>query len=93
MALSVTVRAIERAPIHANADRAVILDRRFDHDAEIVVVLLADVYVAGIDAVFGEGLGPNNRGRNAGRVCIRHRLDDDRIRASHFHTNDVERVV
>ena len=29
----------------------------FDHVAEIVVVALADVYVARIDAVFGERLG------------------------------------
>ena len=33
------------------------LDGHFDHGAEVVVVLLADVDVAGIDAVFGEGAG------------------------------------
>ena len=46
---------IERAPVDADAHRAVVFDGGFDHDAEIVVVLLADVDVAGIDAVFGQG--------------------------------------
>ena len=46
---------IERAPIHADAHRPVILDGRFDHDAEIIVVLLADIYIARIDAVLGQG--------------------------------------
>ena len=33
------------------------LDGHFDHGAEVVVVLLADVDVAGIDAVLGQGAG------------------------------------
>ena len=48
-------RPIERTPVDADAHRAIVLDGHFDHGAEVVVVLLADVDVAGIDAVLGEG--------------------------------------
>jgi hypothetical protein len=47
-------RLVERAPVHADAHRLAVLDGHFDHGAEIVVVLLADVDVAGIDAVLGQ---------------------------------------
>ena len=47
---------VERAPIDTDAHRAAVLNRGLDHDPEIVVVFLADIYVAGIDAVFGERL-------------------------------------
>ena len=47
-------RAVERAPVHADAHRLAVFDGGFDHGAEIVVVLFADVDVAGIDAVFGQ---------------------------------------
>ena len=50
-------RLVERAPVDADADRLLVLDRDFDHGAEVVVVLAADGDVAGIDAVLGEGLG------------------------------------
>ena len=46
--------AVERAPVHADAHRLLILDGDFDHGAEVVVVLAADADVAGIDAVLGE---------------------------------------
>ena len=49
--------AIERAPVDADAHGPIVLDGRFDHGAEVVVVLLADVDVAGIDAVLGERAG------------------------------------
>ena len=49
-------RGIQRiSPVVAGADhrddRTAIFDGGFDHDAEIVVVLLADIHVAGIDAI------------------------------------------
>ncbi len=44
--------AVERAPVDADAHRPAVFDGGFDHDAEIVVVLLADVDVSRIDAVF-----------------------------------------
>ena len=47
-------RLIERAPVHADAHRLLILDGDFDHGAEVVVVLAADADVAGIDAVLGQ---------------------------------------
>src|SRR5208283_3013402 len=47
-------RLIERAPVHADAYRLVVLDGDFDHGAEVVVVLLADRTVAGVDAVLGQ---------------------------------------
>ena len=47
-------RRIERSPIHADAHRAVIFDRRLNHDAEIIVVFLSDIDVSGINAVFGQ---------------------------------------
>ena len=55
--MRVSSAPIERAPVDADAHRAIVLDGGFDHGAEIVVVLLADVDVAGIDAVLGEGAG------------------------------------
>ncbi len=54
---------IERAPVDADAHRLVVLDGNFDHGAEVVVVLLADGDVAGIDAVLGQR-------RRAGRVLL-----------------------
>ena len=50
-------RLVERSPVHADADRLLVLDCNFDHGAEIVVVLAADPDVAGIDAVLGQGPG------------------------------------
>ena len=50
-------RLIERAPVDADADGLLILDGALDHDLEVVVVLLADGGVAGIDAVLGKGAG------------------------------------
>ena len=48
-------RLIERAPVDADADGLLVLDRALDHDLEVVVVFLADGRVAGIDAVLGQG--------------------------------------
>ena len=48
---------VERAPVHADAHRLLVLDGDFDHGAEVVVVLAADADVAGIDAVLGERAG------------------------------------
>src|SRR6202022_3636478 len=45
---------VERSPIHADTHRFLILDRDFDHGAEIPIILATDPYVAGIDTVFGE---------------------------------------
>ena len=47
-------RLIERAPVHADANRFLVLDGALDHGAEIVVVFAADRDVAGIDAVLGQ---------------------------------------
>ncbi len=48
---------IERPPVDADAHRLAVLDGHFDHGAEIVVGLAADVEVAGIDAVLGQRAG------------------------------------
>ena len=48
---------IERAPVHADANRLLILDGDFDHGAEVGIVLAADAHVAGIDAVLGKSAG------------------------------------
>jgi hypothetical protein len=45
---------IERPPVHTDAHRTPVFDGRLDHGAEIIVVLLADIYVAGINAVLGK---------------------------------------
>ena len=45
---------VERTPVDADAHGLVILDGNFDHGAKVVVILLADGDVAGIDAVFGQ---------------------------------------
>ena len=45
---------IERAPVHADAHRFLVLDRALHHDLEIVVVFLADRCVARVDAVLGQ---------------------------------------
>ena len=45
---------IQRAPVDADAHRLVVLDGNFDHGAEVVVILLADGTIAGIDAVLGQ---------------------------------------
>ena len=50
-------RLVERAPVDADAHRPVVFDGHLDHGAEVVVVLLADVDVARIDAVLGERAG------------------------------------
>jgi hypothetical protein len=48
--------SIKRAPVDADAHRLVVLDGNFNHGAEVVVVLLSDRDVAGIDAVLGQRL-------------------------------------
>ena len=50
-------RRVERAPVDANTHWAIVLDGHFDHGAKVVVVLLADIDVAWIDAVFRQGFG------------------------------------
>ena len=47
-------RAIERAPVDADPHRLAVGDRNLDHAAEVLVVLVADPDVAGIDAVLVE---------------------------------------
>src|ERR1035437_7480125 len=44
-------RRIERAPVDADAHRLPVLDGHFDHGAEIVVGLAADIRVARVHAV------------------------------------------
>ena len=53
--MRVSSAPIERSPVHADSHRPVIFDRSLDHRPEVVVVLLADIHVAGIDAILGEG--------------------------------------
>ena len=48
---------IERAPVHADANRLLILDSNFDHGAEVGIVFAADAHVARIDAVLGQSSG------------------------------------
>ena len=50
-------RLVERAPVDADADRLLVLDGAFDHHLEVVVVLLADRCIAGVDAVLGQRAG------------------------------------
>ncbi len=45
---------VERPPIDAYTNGPLIFDRGFDHGAEIVVVFLADIDVAGIDPVLSK---------------------------------------
>lgn len=47
---------VQRTPVHADPNRLVIPDGHFDHRAEIVVILAAHAYVAGIDAVLSQCL-------------------------------------
>ena len=48
---------VQGSPVDADAHRLVVLDGNTNHGAEIVVMLLADVDIAGIDAVLGEKPG------------------------------------
>ena len=48
---------IERPPIDSDAHRLAVLRSHFDHRAEIVVGLPADVRIAGIDAILGQLAG------------------------------------
>ena len=48
---------VQGSPVDADAHGLVVLDGNTNHGAEIVVVLLADVDIAGIDAVLGEKPG------------------------------------
>ena len=45
---------VERAPVDADAHRLLVLDGALDHHLEVVVVLLADGCIAGVDAVLGQ---------------------------------------
>jgi hypothetical protein len=47
-------RAVQRAPVDADAHRLPVRDRHVDHAAEVVVVLLAHADVAGVDPVLVE---------------------------------------
>jgi len=47
-------RAVERAPVDADPHRLAVVHSDANHRAEVFVVLLADVDVAGVDAVLGE---------------------------------------
>ena len=49
--------AVERAPIAADADRLVVLQRRLDDLGELLVLLLLEADIARIDAVFRQRLG------------------------------------
>ncbi len=80
-------RAVKGAPIDADANRLAVLDGRLDHGAEIVVVFLADIDVARIDAVLGQRAG-------AGGILLQQKVAvvvevaDDR----HAHAEHVQRV-
>ena len=49
-------RLVQRSPVHADAHRLLVLDRALHHYLEIVVVLLPDRSVAGIDPVLRQRL-------------------------------------
>ena len=53
-------RLVKRSPVDADANRLLVFDRAFHHDLEVVVILLADGGVAGIDTVLGQR--PGRRG-------------------------------
>ena len=80
-------RAIERSPVDADAHRLAVFDGRLDHGAEVIVVLLADVDVAGIDAVFRQRAGACGILLEQ-QMAVVMEVADDR----HAHAEHVERV-
>ena len=48
---------VQAAPVHAYAYRFVVANGGFNHLGKLFVVLVAFAHVAGVDAVFGQGLG------------------------------------
>ena len=48
---------VQAAPVHADADRLVILDSLFNQDRKLAVAFPAESHVARINAVLGQGLG------------------------------------
>ncbi len=48
---------IQRAPVHPDAHRFIVLRGHLDHGLEVVVVLAADIRIAGIDPVLGQRAG------------------------------------
>src|SRR5690554_766525 len=48
---------IKRSPVYPDAYRLVVADRRLDNCAKLYILLLPEIDVAGIDAVFRQGLG------------------------------------
>ena len=48
---------VHAAPVHANAHSFVVTDSGFDHLTELFVVFVAFAHIAGVDAVFRQGLG------------------------------------
>ncbi len=48
---------VERAPVDPDAHRLAVADRHLDDGAELLVLLLLEADIAGIDAIFGERLG------------------------------------
>jgi hypothetical protein len=48
---------VERAPVHPDPHRLVVADRHFDDFGELLVLLVLEADIAGIDAVFRKRLG------------------------------------
>ena len=48
---------VERSPIGANPHRLAIFDRQFNDEAELLVPLVFETHIAGIDSIFVERLG------------------------------------
>ena len=72
---------IEAAPVHADAHRLVVLQRDLDDVGELLVALVAEADIAGIDAVFRERLGAGRKGREQLVADIVEIADDRHIHA------------
>ncbi len=83
-------RLVERAPVHADAYRLLVLDGDLDHGAEVLVVLLADGAVAGVDAVLGERFGAIRIFLEQQVAVVMEVADDGRLEAEFVETlNDM----
>ena len=74
---------IEAAPVHADAHGLVVLQRDLDDVGELLVALVAEADIAGIDAVFRERLGAVRIGRKQLVADIVEIADERHIHA-HF---------
>ena len=79
---------VERAPVDADADRFLVLDRALDHDLKVVVVFLADGGVAGIDAVLRQRTGRGGEFLEQEMAVVMEVADDGHVDAALFKPLD-----